>query len=321
MVNTFTELSALQLRRLPPHVIWLGPRAMRWFLRVSSYLWPRQSFCKSSIFWTAWTISFVSDEQLKFCLDSCLVLPSVFRISESSRQASMSNLFFHRQTFTTPCTRVFLIACILNLPLRVLLYNTKIRDAAMETSRADSDAQTALMDTIKQLEKVIPTTNFQEHIFLHAITSSFQTTIGREVSSTSSFITIFSYQMLDSYGSPVYCWSSPLSSRLQIGVPIIYFDRRRRRSTTSKTEMANAKEARMLLQPFELFFFLLNLTFLFYFRQTTTNDLRRPSINTTIEMADATSQTEGARTTPTVRAQGFFFFISFSKPTFIYLIW
>lgn len=52
----------------------------------------------------------------------------------------------------------------------------------METSRAD--ARTALMDTIKQLEKVIPTTNFQEQISLHAITPhlhSFQTTIGREV--------------------------------------------------------------------------------------------------------------------------------------------
>ena len=62
----------------------------------------------------------------------------------------------------------------------------------METSRVD--ARTALMDTIEQLEKVIPTTNFQEQISLHAITPhmhSFQTTIGREVSSISIFITIF----------------------------------------------------------------------------------------------------------------------------------
>jgi len=77
---------------------------------------------------------------------------------------------------------VLLIACILNHPPRVLSYDTRIRDTPMETSRAD--ARTALMDTIKQLEKVIPTTNFQEQISLHAITPhlhSFQTTIGREL--------------------------------------------------------------------------------------------------------------------------------------------
>ena len=65
----------------------------------------------------------------------------------------------------------------------------------METSRAD--ARTALLDTIKQLEKVIPTTNFQEQISLHAITPhlhSFQTTIGREVSRASFFVTTSLYQ-------------------------------------------------------------------------------------------------------------------------------
>ena len=69
----------------------------------------------------------------------------------------------------------------------------------METSRAD--ARTALMDTIKQLEKVIPTTNFQEQISLHAITPhlhSFQTTIGREVNSTSFFLAFLFYQ----------CWTA-----------------------------------------------------------------------------------------------------------------
>jgi len=62
----------------------------------------------------------------------------------------------------------------------------------METSRAD--ARTALMNTIEQLEKVIPTTNFQEQISLQAITPhlhSFQTTIGREVSNTSLFNRFF----------------------------------------------------------------------------------------------------------------------------------
>ena len=69
----------------------------------------------------------------------------------------------------------------------------------METTRAD--ARTALMDTIEQLEKVIPTTNFQEQISLHAITPhlhSFQTTIGREVSGASFFITFSFYQ----------CWTA-----------------------------------------------------------------------------------------------------------------
>jgi hypothetical protein len=77
---------------------------------------------------------------------------------------------------------VLLIACILNPPPRVLSYDTRIRDTPMETSRAD--ARTALMDTIEQLEKAIPTINFQEQISLHAVTPhlhSFQTTIGREL--------------------------------------------------------------------------------------------------------------------------------------------
>jgi len=77
---------------------------------------------------------------------------------------------------------VLLIACILNSPPRVLSYDTRIRDTPMETSRAD--ARTALVDTINELEKVIPTTNFQEQISLHAVTPhlhSFQTTIGREL--------------------------------------------------------------------------------------------------------------------------------------------
>jgi hypothetical protein len=75
----------------------------------------------------------------------------------------------------------------------------------METSRAD--ARAALLDTIEQLEKVIPTANFQEQISLHAITPhlhSFQTTIGREVSVISLFIILFFLPILDSYGSPVY---------------------------------------------------------------------------------------------------------------------
>jgi len=79
-----------------------------------------------------------------------------------------------------------LITCILAPPPRVLSYDTRIRATPMETSRAH--ARIALMDTIKQLEKVIPTVNFQEQISLHAVTPhlhTFQTTIGRELWFTS----------------------------------------------------------------------------------------------------------------------------------------
>ena len=92
---------------------------------------------------------------------------------------------------------MLLIACILKPPPRVLSYDTRIRATLMETSRAD--ARTALLDTIEQLEKVIPTANFQEQISLHAITPhlhSFQTTIGREVSIISLFIILLFFANL-----------------------------------------------------------------------------------------------------------------------------
>ena len=53
----------------------------------------------------------------------------------------------------------------------------------METSI--SGARKALLDTIKQLESVVPTKDFDEEITLQAITPhmhSFKTTAGREVS-------------------------------------------------------------------------------------------------------------------------------------------
>jgi len=67
-------------------------------------------------------------------------------------------------------------------PPRVFSYDTRIRNTPMETSRAGAKA--ALLDAIVQLEKVIPTMNFEEEITLQAITPhlhSFKTTIGREV--------------------------------------------------------------------------------------------------------------------------------------------
>lgn len=53
----------------------------------------------------------------------------------------------------------------------------------METSL--SGAREALLDTVKQLECVVPSMDFDEEITLQAITPhmhSFKTTIGREVS-------------------------------------------------------------------------------------------------------------------------------------------
>ena len=105
---------------------------------------------------------------------------------------------------------VLLIGCILNPPPRVLSYDTRIRDTPMETSRAA--ARTALMDTIKQLEEIIPTTNFQEQISLHAITPhlhSFQTTIGREVSNA-SFVIMFLTNVGQLWFTSLHCvhhWS------------------------------------------------------------------------------------------------------------------
>ena len=130
----------------------------------------------------------VSDQQLT--VQSRFMPGSTIGISYIvTSETSVSNFFFIGKHLRHARDHfVLLIACILNPPPRVLSYDTRIRDTPMETSRAD--ARTALMDTIKQLEKVIPSTNFQEQISLHAITPhlhSFQTTIGREVNSNLIF--------------------------------------------------------------------------------------------------------------------------------------
>lgn len=147
----------------------------------------------------------VSDQQLT--VQSRFMPGSTIGISYIiTSEASISNFFFIGKHLRHARDHfMLLIACILNPPPRALSYDTRIRDTPMETSRAD--ARTELMDTIKQLEKVIPTTNFQEQISLHAITPhlhSFQTTIGREVNSIFYFSSRFFLPMLDSYGSPVY---------------------------------------------------------------------------------------------------------------------
>ncbi|KJA25997.1 hypothetical protein HYPSUDRAFT_36852 [Hypholoma sublateritium FD-334 SS-4] len=77
---------------------------------------------------------------------------------------------------------VLLVDCITGPAPRVLSYDTRIRNTPMETSIAG--ARKALLDTIKQLECVVPTMDFDEEITLQAITPhmhSFKTTTGREL--------------------------------------------------------------------------------------------------------------------------------------------
>ena len=135
----------------------------------------------------------VSDQQLtvqsQFMPGSTIGIPRyiTFEVNISDCLVTGKHLRHARDHFA------LLITCILTPPPRVLSYDTRIRATPMETSRAD--ARTALMDTIKQLEKVIPTVNFQEQISLHAVTPhlhTFQTTIGREVSNKISVASFFS---------------------------------------------------------------------------------------------------------------------------------
>jgi len=77
---------------------------------------------------------------------------------------------------------VLLLECMANAPPRVLSYDTRIRNTPMETSR--SGARAALLDTIKQLDEIVPSANLDEPLTLHAVTPNmheFQSTVGREL--------------------------------------------------------------------------------------------------------------------------------------------
>ncbi|KAF9473307.1 hypothetical protein BDN70DRAFT_843627 [Pholiota conissans] len=77
---------------------------------------------------------------------------------------------------------VLLLACMLSPAPRVLSYDTRIRNTPMETSL--DGARKALHETISQLERVVPTADFNEEITLEAVTPhlhSFKTTLGREL--------------------------------------------------------------------------------------------------------------------------------------------
>ncbi len=70
-----------------------------------------------------------------------------------------------------------------SLPPRVISYDIRIRNTSMESNR--QSAKIALLETIANVEEIIPTMNFDEEIVLNAITPythTFKTTLGREVS-------------------------------------------------------------------------------------------------------------------------------------------
>ncbi|KAF9014980.1 hypothetical protein BDQ17DRAFT_1340281 [Cyathus striatus] len=77
---------------------------------------------------------------------------------------------------------VLLADCIMQPPPYILSYDTRIRNTPMETSR--SGAREALLETVTQLEEVVPEAIMNAPITLHAITphmQEFQTTFGREL--------------------------------------------------------------------------------------------------------------------------------------------
>ncbi|EAU93447.2 hypothetical protein CC1G_04426 [Coprinopsis cinerea okayama7 len=75
-----------------------------------------------------------------------------------------------------------LLDCMAKPPPHVLSYDTRIRNTPMETSR--SGAKQALLDTIQQLDAVVPGSKFDQPLKLHAITPymhEFESTFGREL--------------------------------------------------------------------------------------------------------------------------------------------
>ncbi|KAF9459457.1 hypothetical protein BDZ94DRAFT_1268226 [Collybia nuda] len=77
---------------------------------------------------------------------------------------------------------VLLMDCASVTPPKTLSYDTRSRNTPMESSR--TAAREALMETIRQLEAVVPTAQMNTPITLHAVTphlQEFQTTFGREL--------------------------------------------------------------------------------------------------------------------------------------------
>ncbi|KAJ3936665.1 MAG: hypothetical protein NXY57DRAFT_984809 [Lentinula lateritia] len=75
-----------------------------------------------------------------------------------------------------------LLICITSPPPYVLNYDSRSRNTPMEISR--KAARTALLDTIRRLQTIVPTSNWNESITLNAVTpfpQTFQTTFAREL--------------------------------------------------------------------------------------------------------------------------------------------
>lgn len=76
-----------------------------------------------------------------------------------------------------------LLDCIKSPPPHVLSYDVRIRNTPMEQDRVA--ARTALMETTKRLEEVVPGANPSTRLTLQAVTpylQEFDTSFGREVS-------------------------------------------------------------------------------------------------------------------------------------------
>ncbi|KAF7784734.1 hypothetical protein Agabi119p4_899 [Agaricus bisporus var. burnettii] len=77
---------------------------------------------------------------------------------------------------------VLLTACMQQPSPRTLSYDTRLRNTPMECSRAH--AKEALIEAIAELEAVVPKSDINASITLHAVTPyihEFQTTFGREL--------------------------------------------------------------------------------------------------------------------------------------------
>ncbi len=96
-------------------------------------------------------------------------------------------------------------------PPRVLSYDIRIRNTPMEGSR--SAAKESILDTIKQLEELVPRVNMDDPMTLQAVTpflQEFQTTFGREVSAHNSCYPILQlfYQLWFAALHCVHHWST-----------------------------------------------------------------------------------------------------------------
>lgn len=113
----------------------------------------------------------------------------VFSVNLSTHNSLGKHLRHARDHYT------LLFDCMAQPPPRTLSYDTRIRNTPMETSR--EGAKSALLETIQQLNRSVPSVSFDETITLQAVTPhlhTFSTTVGREVKIDRTF---FTYSYID----------------------------------------------------------------------------------------------------------------------------